>query len=66
MYQELISVWLRMSSPNLRISVTHLPLLAAFAVYILYHVILYLLLMFCAFIGYEIGLPKYSKTDADE
>lgn len=45
---------------------SHLPLIAAFAVYILYHVILYLLLMFCTFIGYETGLPKYSKTEADE
>lgn len=55
-----------MYSPNLRSSVTHLPLLAAFAVHILHHVVLYILLMLCAFIGYVFGLPKYSKTDAGE
>lgn len=45
---------------------THLPLLAAFAVYILHHVVLYLLLTLCAFRGYVFDLPKYSKTDAGE
>lgn len=55
-----------MYRPNLRISGTHLPLLAVFAVCIFHHVILYLLLTLCAFIGYVFGLPKYSKTEADE